>query len=200
MLDSEDSTVTCTEVSSPFADLSDIGSPGVDGPPMMQENPYAYVVAAFQAPPSLDYVPGLEEPKQAPPSPVYVPYVPELVEFMPPEDESDPEEDLEKDDEEDPEEDLADYPADGGDDGDDKAKSSDDDEEDDALSAEETEMFKTDESVTTPPPHPAYRVTARMSIRDEPPIPFWSKEKVTKLLAIPSPPPSPPSPWSSPLP
>ncbi|GKA34253.1 zf-CCHC domain-containing protein [Tanacetum coccineum] len=63
MLDSEDSTVTYTKVSSPFADLSDIGSPGVDGPPVRPEDPYAYVVAAFQAPPSPDYVPGLEEPK-----------------------------------------------------------------------------------------------------------------------------------------
>ncbi|GKC60600.1 hypothetical protein Tco_1088198 [Tanacetum coccineum] len=251
MSDSEDSTVTYTEVSSPFADLSDIGSPGVDGPPVMPEDPYAYVVAAFQAPPSPDYVPGPEEPEQAPPSPVYVPYVPEPVypEFMPPEDEvlpaeeqplpaaasptvdspgyvpeSDLEEDPEEDDEEDPEED----PADGGDDGDDEDESSDDDEDDDvdiegdeeeeehpapadstvvalpavdqAPSAEETEPFETDESAATPPPHPAYRVTARMSIRDEPPTPFWSEAEVARLLAIPSPPPSPLSPWSSPLP
>ncbi|GKC38086.1 hypothetical protein Tco_1050470, partial [Tanacetum coccineum] len=63
MSDSKDSTVTYTEVSSPFADLSDIGSPGVDGPPVMPEDPYAYVVAAFQAPPSPDYVPGPEEPE-----------------------------------------------------------------------------------------------------------------------------------------
>ncbi|GJZ43879.1 putative reverse transcriptase domain-containing protein [Tanacetum coccineum] len=62
MSDSEDSTVTYTAVSSPFGGLSDIGSPGVDGPPVMPEDPYAYVVAAFQAPPSLDYVPGPEEP------------------------------------------------------------------------------------------------------------------------------------------
>ncbi|GJY89722.1 hypothetical protein Tco_0504918 [Tanacetum coccineum] len=47
MSDSEDSTVTYTAVSSPFADLPDIGSPRVDGPPMMPEDPYAYVVAAF---------------------------------------------------------------------------------------------------------------------------------------------------------
>ncbi|GJX88460.1 hypothetical protein Tco_0340474 [Tanacetum coccineum] len=42
-----------------------------------------------EAPPSPDYVPGLEEPEQAPPSPVYVPYVPKPIypEFMPPEDE-----------------------------------------------------------------------------------------------------------------
>ncbi|GJV57371.1 hypothetical protein Tco_1458376 [Tanacetum coccineum] len=86
MSDSEDSTVTYTAVSSPFGGLSDIGSPGVDGPPVMPEDPYAYVVAAFQAPPSLDYVPGSEEPKQAPLSPEFV-LEPVYLDFMPPEDE-----------------------------------------------------------------------------------------------------------------
>ncbi|GKC59125.1 hypothetical protein Tco_1086723, partial [Tanacetum coccineum] len=111
MSDSEDSTVTYTAVSSPFGGLSDIRSPGVDGPPMTPEDPYAYVVATFQAPPYPDYVSGPEYP----PSPDFVP---ELVylEFMPPKDEEDPEEDDDKD----PEEDPADYPADGGDDGDDE--------------------------------------------------------------------------------
>ncbi|GJU74243.1 hypothetical protein Tco_1265648 [Tanacetum coccineum] len=71
---------------------------------------------------------------------------------------------------------------------------------DQAPSAEEIEPFETDESAATPPPHPAYRVTARMSIRDEPPTPFWSEADVARLLAIPSPLPSPLSPWSSPLP
>ncbi|GKE85227.1 hypothetical protein Tco_1558969 [Tanacetum coccineum] len=228
MSDSEDSTVTYTEVSSPFADLSNIGSLGVDGLTMKQEDPYAYVVAAFQAPPSPDYVPGPEEPEHAPPSPLYVPYVLELVypKFMPPEDEvlpaeeqplhaaasptidspgyvleSDPKEDPEEDDEEDPEEDPANYPADGGDDVDDEDESSDDDVDiewdeeeeeqpvpadstavallavDQAPSVEETEPFETDESADTPPPHPAYHTPA-----------------------IPSPPPLPLSPWSSPLP
>ncbi|GJV83326.1 hypothetical protein Tco_1523224, partial [Tanacetum coccineum] len=41
----KDSTFTYTAVSSPFEGLSDIGSLGVDGPPMMPEDPYAYVVA-----------------------------------------------------------------------------------------------------------------------------------------------------------
>ncbi|GJY18888.1 hypothetical protein Tco_0390379, partial [Tanacetum coccineum] len=63
MLDLEDSTVTYTAVSSSFGGLSDNGSLGVDGPPMMPEDPYAYVVAAFQAPPSPDYVHGPEEPE-----------------------------------------------------------------------------------------------------------------------------------------
>ncbi|GKG47077.1 hypothetical protein Tco_0504274, partial [Tanacetum coccineum] len=55
MSDSEDSTVTYTEIPSPYEDLSDMGSPGVEGP-------------IFQDPPSSDYVPGPEEPEQAPPS------------------------------------------------------------------------------------------------------------------------------------
>ncbi|GKC12048.1 hypothetical protein Tco_1008830, partial [Tanacetum coccineum] len=99
-----------------------------------------------------------------------------------------PQED-EEDDDEDPEEDPVDYPADGGDDGDDADESSEDDEDDDidieAPSAEEIEPFKTDESAATPPPHPAYRVTARISI---------------PALAISTPPSSPLSLWSSTLP
>ncbi|GKG54327.1 hypothetical protein Tco_0557850, partial [Tanacetum coccineum] len=80
--DSEDSTVTYTDVSNPFGGLSDIRSSGVDGPPVMPEDPYAYVVATFQAPPSHDYVPGLEYP----PLPEFVPE-PVYPKFMPPEDE-----------------------------------------------------------------------------------------------------------------
>nr|GEU79813.1 hypothetical protein [Tanacetum cinerariifolium] len=76
MSDSEEYTVTYTTVSSPFRGLSDMGSPGVGGPPVMLEDPYAYVVAAFQAPPSPDYVSGLEHPLSL----VYVPkFVPEPV-------------------------------------------------------------------------------------------------------------------------
>ncbi|GKC07527.1 reverse transcriptase domain-containing protein [Tanacetum coccineum] len=245
MSDSEDSTVTYTAVSSPFGGLSNIGSPGIDGPPVIPEDSYAYVVATFQAPPFPDYVLG---PKY-PPSPEFVPE-PVYPEFMPPEDdvlpveeqplpaalspttdspgyvlESDPEEDPEDDDDEDPEKDLADYPADGGDDGDDEDESSDDEEDDDvdikgdeeeeehpapadstavalpavdhAPFAEETEPFETDESAATPPPHPTYRVTARISIRDEPPTPFWSD---TEIPSPPLPPILSPLPVSSPPP
>ncbi|GKF18547.1 hypothetical protein Tco_0063465 [Tanacetum coccineum] len=71
---------------------------------------------------------------------------------------------------------------------------------DQAPSVEETKPFETDESAATPPPHPAYWVTARISIRDEPPTPCWSDMEVTILLAIPTLPPSPLSSWSSPLP
>ncbi|GJT98168.1 hypothetical protein Tco_1093686 [Tanacetum coccineum] len=211
MSDSEDSTVTYTVVSSLFTDLPNIGSPGVDGPPVMLEDPYAYMVAAFQASPSPDYVSGPEYP----PSPEFVPE-PVYPEFMPLEDEilpaeeqplpatvsptadspgyvpeSDPEEYPEEDDDEDPKEDPADYTADGGDDG---------DEDEDAPSAEETEPSDTDESAATPPPHPAYCVTAKISIRDETPISLPPREEVERLLAMHTPPSSPLFPWSSPLP
>ncbi|GKB28136.1 hypothetical protein Tco_0867537 [Tanacetum coccineum] len=144
--------------------------------------------------------------------------------------ESDPEADLEEDGDEDPEEDHVDYPADGGDDEDDKDEPSEEDEDDDvdmeankdeeeeehpapansivvalpavdqAPSAEETEPFETDKSAATSPPHPAYRVTARISIPALVPTPVWSDAEVARLLAISTPPSSPLSPWSSPLP
>ncbi|GKG37269.1 hypothetical protein Tco_0447442, partial [Tanacetum coccineum] len=45
MSDYEDSTGTYTKVSSPFTDLPDIGSPGVDGPPVNVKDPDAEEVA-----------------------------------------------------------------------------------------------------------------------------------------------------------
>nr|GFD38460.1 hypothetical protein [Tanacetum cinerariifolium] len=159
-----------------------------------------------QAPPSLDYIPGPEEPEQAPPSPDYVPVskhaddeivaedqpyaedaspIAQSPEYVP---ESDFEAHPKDDDEEDPEEDPIDYLADGGDDGDDEEESSEDDDmdveadeeeeeehpapadyvvvaptaADQAPSAEEIEPSETDESTATPPPHPAYHMTARI--------------------------------------
>ncbi|GJX07180.1 hypothetical protein Tco_0195112 [Tanacetum coccineum] len=137
MSDSDESGVTHTEISSPFEDLSNIGSPRVVGPeheglPWMLDDPYVQV--ALQAPPSPDYIPGPEEP-QSPPLPDFIPE-PVYPEYMPQEDESDPEADPEEDDDEDPEEDPVDYPADGGDDGDDEDESSEDDEDDDEVDIE----------------------------------------------------------------
>ncbi|GJZ28200.1 hypothetical protein Tco_0572847 [Tanacetum coccineum] len=143
--------------------------------------------------------------------------------------ESDPEEDPEEDDDEDHEEDHVDYPADEGEDGDDEDEPSNDDEDevvyieadneeeeehpvpanatvvalptvDHAPSAEETDPFKTDESAATPLPHPAYRVTAKISIPASIPTPVLSDAEVARLLSISTPPSSPLSPWSSPLP
>nr|GFD11542.1 hypothetical protein [Tanacetum cinerariifolium] len=76
MSDSEESGVTYTDISSPFEELSDIGSPRVDDHEYlmlhkMLEDPYVEV--ALQAPPSPDYIHGPEEPEQAPPLPDYVP-------------------------------------------------------------------------------------------------------------------------------
>ncbi|GKB58160.1 hypothetical protein Tco_0914346, partial [Tanacetum coccineum] len=71
---------------------------------------------------------------------------------------------------------------------------------DQAPSTEETDPFETDESAATLPPHPAYRVTARISIPAPVPTPVWSDVEVARLLAISTPPSSPLSLWSSPLP
>ncbi|GKD83152.1 hypothetical protein Tco_1349991, partial [Tanacetum coccineum] len=113
MSDSEHSTVTYTSVSE---DDPNIGSPGVDRPPIMPEVPPSPdYIPGPEGPPSPDYVPGPEEPEQAPPSPIYIPFVPEPVypKFLPVDDESP---------KEDPKEDPAYYPADRGDDDDDDAE------------------------------------------------------------------------------
>ncbi|GJR97838.1 reverse transcriptase domain-containing protein [Tanacetum coccineum] len=215
MSDSEDSTVTYIEVSSLFEDMSDIGYPGVDGLPMMLEDPY--VEATLQAPPSPDYVPDPEHP----PSPVYVPYVPELVypEFMPPEDdvlpveeqplpaaisptadspgyitESDPEED-----DKDPEEDPDDYLTDKDND-DEEEESSGDDADDDKAEKDEDEEEEEHLAPTNSILPPICRTTARMSIRDQTHIPFPPAAEVDRFLAISTPPPSPLTSYSSPLP
>ncbi|GKF74927.1 hypothetical protein Tco_0224371, partial [Tanacetum coccineum] len=106
-------------------DDADIGSPRINGPPIMPEDPYAYIMAAYEVPPSPDYMPGPKVPL----SPDYIPgpeepQSPPPLDFVP---ESDPEEEPEEDDE-DLEEDPADYPA-NGDDDDDKDEDEDKDEE-----------------------------------------------------------------------
>ncbi|GJR83922.1 hypothetical protein Tco_0154707 [Tanacetum coccineum] len=193
MSDSEDSTVTNTAVSSPFEDRSDIGSPVVDGPPIMSEDPYAYIVAAYQAPPSPGYMPGPEEP-QLPPPLDFVPerYSPRYVL------ESDPEEEPEEDDE-DSEEDPADYPADRDDDDDEEEEEPSGDDADDEDEDEDEDEEEEDPALTDSVP-PVHRMTARISIRDEPSISLPPREEVERLLALTTPPPSPLTPLSSPLP
>ncbi|GJZ86838.1 hypothetical protein Tco_0658448 [Tanacetum coccineum] len=182
MSDSEHSTVTYTSVPE---DDSDIGSPGVEGP-IFQDPPSPDYVPGPEGPPSPDYVPGPEEPEQAPPSPIYIPFCfgavyPSSYQWTM----------KEEDDEEDPEEDPADYPADRGDDDDDDAE-----EEEHLAPADPTAVaYSADQD-----PYLAYRVTARMSIRHQAPAPFLSEEVAERLLALPTPPPSPLSPYSSPLP
>ncbi|GJT77241.1 putative reverse transcriptase domain-containing protein [Tanacetum coccineum] len=110
---------------------------------------------------------------------------------------SDPEED-----EEDPEEDPTDYPADRGDDDDDDGESSDDDvdDEDDVEEDEDEEEEEEHLALADSVPPPVCRTTARMSIRDQTPILFPSAAEVDKFLSISTPPPSPLTPYSSPLP
>ncbi|GJZ82285.1 hypothetical protein Tco_0647458, partial [Tanacetum coccineum] len=191
---------------------------------------------------------GPEDPEQAPPSPDYVPGL-EYHEYLAPSDAEIPIEDqpyaaasptaispgyiADSDPEDESEDGPTDYLADGGDDDDDSSRDDDDssgddaddedeeeaskeDEEEEHLapadstvvsptidpvpSAEETEPFETDEFAATPPPPPTYRTTARMSVRSQEPIQFPSEAEVARLLAIPTPPPSPLTPLSSPLP
>ncbi|GKB82665.1 hypothetical protein Tco_0949560 [Tanacetum coccineum] len=173
-------------------------------------------VTYTEAPPSLDYVPGLEETEQAPPLLEFVPE-PIYPEFMPPEDkvflaeeqplsaaispttdspgyiaDSDPEED-----EEDPEKDPTNYPADGR--YNDDESSNDDEDDDDVEEDEDEEEEKHPAPVDSIPP-PVHRVTTRMSVRAQTPISLPSDTEVARLLAIPTPPPSRLSPLSSPLP
>ncbi|GJR03211.1 putative reverse transcriptase domain-containing protein [Tanacetum coccineum] len=175
-------------------------------------------VTYTKAPPSPNYVAGPEEPEHAPPLPVYVPYVPEPAypEFMPPEEEVLPIEEQPMPVALSPTANSLGYDESSDDDEDDDVNIEEDEEEehlapadsivvalpvvDHAPSTKDTESFETDESAATPPPHPAYRVTTRISIQDEPPTPFWSDTEVARLLAIPTLPPSPLSLWSSPLP
>nr|GFB07179.1 hypothetical protein [Tanacetum cinerariifolium] len=192
MSDSDESRVTYTNISSPFEDLSDIGSPRADDHehfelPEMLEDPYVEVT--LQAPPFPDSIPGPEEPEQAPPSPDYVPGPEHTDDEIVAKDQPYAEDAS-------PIAQSPEYVSES----DFEAHPKDDDDEDPALSAEETEPFETDESAATPPPHPAYRMIARISIPAPVPMPAWSDSKIVRLLAMSSPPASPLSPWSSPPP
>ncbi|GKF96369.1 hypothetical protein Tco_0289104, partial [Tanacetum coccineum] len=181
---------------------------------MIPEDPYAYVKAALQAPPSPDYVPGLKHP----PSPDFVPK-PVYPEFMLSEDdvlpaeeqplptdvsptadspsyitESDPEKGPEEDDK-DLEKDPADYPTDRDDEEEEEPFEDDADKEDEDENEEEDNLALADSVLP-----PTCRTTARMSIWDQTPIPFPSAAEVDRFLAISTPPPSPFTSYSSPLP
>nr|GEY68966.1 putative reverse transcriptase domain-containing protein [Tanacetum cinerariifolium] len=65
--------------------------------------------------------------------------------------------------------------------------------------SDQIEPFEEGETTATPPPS-AYRVTARISVRPHIPMPFPSESEVERLLTIPTPPLSPVSPTSYPLP
>nr|GEV30070.1 hypothetical protein [Tanacetum cinerariifolium] len=128
-------------------------------------------------PPSPDYVPEPEHPlspdyvpsPKHPPLPVYVPYVPEHVylEFMPLEDDSDPEEDPNEDDE-DPKEDPADYPIDRDDDDEEEEESFRDDTSIPHLSETEVSILL---AIPTPSPLTLAPYSSLLPQIPSPPLP-----------------------------
>ncbi|GJY46968.1 hypothetical protein Tco_0436031 [Tanacetum coccineum] len=171
MSDSDESGVTHTEISSPYEDLSDIEHDD-DEDSLLRDRRML---------------------RDASPNCTTPDYVPK----------SDPKEDGD----EDPEEDPIDYPADGGDDGDDGMNIKDEmtnmdieaigDEEDEWMLRSKTEPFETDESAATPPPHPAYRMTA-LGCHPEPlPYQHGSDLRLPDYFAIIFPTSITLSPWSS---
>ncbi|GJV44748.1 hypothetical protein Tco_1429284, partial [Tanacetum coccineum] len=190
MSDSEDSTVTYTAVSNPFKDGSYIGSPGVDGPPIMLKDPYAYIMVAYQVPQEDEILLAEDQPLPAAASPTA-----DLPRYVP---ESDPEEEPEEEDE-DPEEDPADYLADRDDDDDEEEEEepSEDDANDEDEDKDENKEGEEEQPALADSIH---RMTVRISIRDEPSILLPPREEVERLLALTTPPPSPLTPLSSPLP
>ncbi|GJW31796.1 hypothetical protein Tco_0051828, partial [Tanacetum coccineum] len=133
--------------------------PGGDGPPIWPEDLYAYIMAAYQVPPSLDYIPGPEEPQSPPlldfvPEPMYPEYILQEDEVLPAEEQPLPAAASP----------TADSPG--------YVLEDDDDEE------EEEHPAPAD---SVPPVH---RMTARISIRDEPSISLPPREEVERLLAL----------------
>nr|GEV87248.1 hypothetical protein [Tanacetum cinerariifolium] len=226
-------------------ELSDGGSPrvivyGYDGIPMQPV-----------APPSLDYIPGLEEPQIPPapqdederelmfiqphdpdyvPEPMYPEYIPLKDEHMLPTEEQplppvnsptaespgyvtelDPEEDPDEYEDDETEDGPVDYPIDGEDDGDDDdGDSSRDDTDDEDEDEEEEEMhlapadsvvvISTVELVSPPEgtkrviPPPSTDTTtigARIIVRLQAAISLPPEAEVERLIAMPTPPPSP---------
>ncbi|GJU53811.1 hypothetical protein Tco_1227525 [Tanacetum coccineum] len=138
-------------------------------------------------------MPGTEEPQSPPPldfvpEPMYLEYMPLEDEILPAEEPSPtadspryvPEDDDDDEEEEEP----------FGDDANDEDKDEDKDEEE-----EDEEHPASADSVL-----PVHRMTAKISIRDEPSISLPPREEVERLLALTTLPPSPLTPLSSPLP
>ncbi|GJW33380.1 hypothetical protein Tco_0053412 [Tanacetum coccineum] len=177
MSDSEHSTVTYTSASE---DDLDMGSPGVEVP-IFEVPPSPDYIPGPEGPPSPDYVPGPEEPEQAPPSPIYIRFVPEPVypEFLPVDDEVF------------------------------QLRSSHclllthlliSHQEDTLSSCRSLQLLL---NSADPDRIPCLRVTARISSRHQARQPhryILSEEVAERVLALPTPPPSSLSPYSSPLP
>ncbi|GJX62485.1 hypothetical protein Tco_0295385 [Tanacetum coccineum] len=144
-------------------------------------------VTYTEAPPSPDYVLGPEEPKHAPPSPIYVPYVPEPAypEFMPPEDEVFPAKEQPLPAAVSPTADSLGYVPESD-------PEEDPEEDDDEDPEEDPTDYPTDEGDDGDDEDESSDDDEDDDVDIEG---GWRR----RLLAIPTPPPSPLSPWSSPL-
>nr|GEX26385.1 hypothetical protein [Tanacetum cinerariifolium] len=193
--------------------------PSPDYIPRPEAPPSPDYIPGPKAPPSPDYILGPE----APPLPDYIPG-PEYPEYLPPADdvlpaeeqplpaavsptaespgyitESEPEMEPEEDDGDDKksEEDSIDYLTSRGD------NDADDDGDDFQrmmrMTTRRRKPFEEGETAATPPPF-GYRVATRISVQPHILMPFRLKLEVERLLAIPTPPLSPVSPTSYPLP
>ncbi|GJZ13167.1 hypothetical protein Tco_0548397 [Tanacetum coccineum] len=168
-------------------------------------------------PPSPNYVPGPKEPVQAPLLPDYVPG-PEYPEYLAPSDVEIPVEDqpyaadaspttlslgyiADFDPKEDPEDESedgpTDYPANGGDDDDDESSGDDADDEDEEEASEEDKEEEEEHLAL------ADSTAVPLAVDPVPPLRRQIHLRLMKaawLLVIPTPPPSPLTPLSSPLP
>ncbi|GKE78727.1 hypothetical protein Tco_1544847 [Tanacetum coccineum] len=218
MSDSKHSTVTYTSISSNYEEPSNVGS--------LRVVVYGYD-RLLMHPPSPDYVPGPKHPP-SPVYVPYFPE-PACPEFMPPKDdvfpaeeqpllvvvaptadspgyitEFDPKEDLEEEDDEDPEEDPTDYPMDRDDEEEEEESSgddADDEEKDEGEDEEEAEEHLA--PVDSVPPPQTGTCRARMTVLPQPFMEASTKAMIAAVAAIlplPSPPPSPLTSCSSPLP
>nr|GFA10609.1 hypothetical protein [Tanacetum cinerariifolium] len=159
---------------------------GYYGMPMDPLDPYVQLVMG--APPSPDYIPGPEAPPspdyipglEAPPSPDYIPG-PKYPEYLPPADDMLPAEEQPLPAAVSPTAESPGYIKDS------------------VSASEETEPFEEGETAATLPPF-GYHVAARISVQPHILMPFRSELEVERLLAIPTPPLSPVSPTSYPLP
>nr|GFA60985.1 hypothetical protein [Tanacetum cinerariifolium] len=206
---------TCSEAYSEYI-------PGPEAPPSSDYIPGPEYPEYL--PPADDVLPVKEQPLPAAVSPTAESpgYITESEPEMEPEEEDG--------DDEKSKEDSIEYPTSGGDDDDDdddgddlseddaddedKEESSDSEEEEEehlaltilalalysfVSASEETEPFEEGKTVATPPPF-GYRVAASISVQPHILMPFRSESEVERLLVIPTPPLSPVSPTSYPLP
>nr|GFA16254.1 hypothetical protein [Tanacetum cinerariifolium] len=186
---------------------------------IMEVPPSPDYIPGPEAPPSPDYILGPE----APPSPDYIPG-PEYPEYLPPADDVLPAMEqplpatvsptVEGDDNAD--DDGDNLSEDDVDDENKEDSSNSEEEEEEHLAptvpaptlhssipasedSNETKPFEESETAATPPPF-GYRVAARISVQPHILMPFRSESEVERSLAIPTPPLSPVSPTSYPLP